>query len=53
MVLRRTAIGPIRLDRLPRGKARRLKIEELERLRAASRKVDMRNPKSETAQPTT
>jgi 23S rRNA pseudouridine2605 synthase len=36
MVLRRTAIGVVRLDRLPRGKARRLKVEELERLRAAS-----------------
>jgi 23S rRNA pseudouridine2605 synthase len=36
MVLRRTAIGPVRLDRLPRGKARRLKGEELERLRRAA-----------------
>lgn len=53
MVLRRIAIGPIRLDRLPRGKARRLKIEELERLRAASRKSENRNPKSEIAKPTT
>jgi 23S rRNA pseudouridine2605 synthase len=34
--LRRVAIGPIRLDRLPRGKARRLKPEEVERLRAVS-----------------
>lgn len=36
MVLRRIAIGPVHLDRLRRGKARRLKVEELERLRRAS-----------------
>jgi len=36
MVLRRVAIGPIRLDHLRRGKARRLKVEELERLRASA-----------------
>lgn len=36
MVLRRIAIGPVRLDKLRRGKARRLKVEELERLRAAA-----------------
>ncbi|HTU90669.1 MAG TPA: pseudouridine synthase [Gemmataceae bacterium] len=34
MVLRRIAIGPVRLDKLRRGKARRLKVEELQRLRA-------------------
>jgi 23S rRNA pseudouridine2605 synthase len=34
MVLRRIAIGPVRLDKLRRGKSRRLKLEELERLRA-------------------
>jgi 23S rRNA pseudouridine2605 synthase len=34
--LRRTAIGPVRLDRLPRGKARRLRGEELARLRRAA-----------------
>ena len=33
MVLRRIAIGPVHLDKLRRGKARRLKVEELERLR--------------------
>jgi 23S rRNA pseudouridine2605 synthase len=33
MRLRRVAIGPVRLDRLPPGKARRLKPEELARLR--------------------
>src|SRR5579885_442634 len=34
LVLRRIAIGPVRLDKLRRGKARRLKIEELQRLQA-------------------
>jgi 23S rRNA pseudouridine2605 synthase len=33
MRLRRIAIGPVRLDKLPRGKARRLSLEELESLR--------------------
>jgi 23S rRNA pseudouridine2605 synthase len=56
MVLRRTAIGPVRLDRLPRGKARRLKVEELERLRRASeprRKSEGKEPRTETTRPTT
>jgi 23S rRNA pseudouridine2605 synthase len=35
LVLRRIAIGPVRLDKLRRGKARRLKVEELQRLHAA------------------
>jgi 23S rRNA pseudouridine2605 synthase len=34
LVLRRIAIGPVRLDKLRRGKARRLKVEELQRLQA-------------------
>ena len=34
--LRRVAIGPLRLDRLPSGKSRRLKPEEEERLRRAA-----------------
>lgn len=34
--LRRTAIGPIELDRLPKGKSRKLKPEELQRLIQAS-----------------
>jgi len=34
--LRRVAIGPVRLDRLPPGKSRRLKPEEEERLRRAA-----------------
>src|SRR5947209_9363518 len=34
--LRRVAVGPIRLDRLPAGKSRRLKPEEEERLRRAA-----------------
>jgi 23S rRNA pseudouridine2605 synthase len=33
MRLRRTAIGPVRLDRLPPGKARRMKLDELASLR--------------------
>jgi 23S rRNA pseudouridine2605 synthase len=33
LTLRRIAIGPVRLDKLRRGKARRLKVEELQRLR--------------------
>jgi 23S rRNA pseudouridine2605 synthase len=53
MVLRRTAIGPVRLDRLPRGKARRLKGEELERLRrAVARHSEKRTPKSAPTGPT-
>jgi 23S rRNA pseudouridine2605 synthase len=42
MRLRRVAIGPIRLDRLPRGKARRLKVEELARLRQATQRASRR-----------
>ena len=34
--LRRVAVGPIKLDRLPSGKSRRLKPEEEERLRRAA-----------------
>jgi 23S rRNA pseudouridine2605 synthase len=52
MVLRRIAIGPVRLDKLRRGKARRLKVEELEHLRAAARKSEKRTPKSEISGPT-
>jgi 23S rRNA pseudouridine2605 synthase len=37
MRLRRIAIGPVLLDRLPRGKARRLSGPELEALRKAAR----------------
>src|SRR5437660_279353 len=35
--LKRVSIGPLRLDRLPRGKARRVKPDELTRLRRAAR----------------
>jgi 23S rRNA pseudouridine2605 synthase len=51
MVLRRVAIGPVRLDKLRRGKARRLKKEELQRLRAATnrqRETPGRRAKSPT-----
>ena len=34
MRLRRVAIGPVRLDRLPRGKSRKLSLAELNQLRA-------------------
>jgi 23S rRNA pseudouridine2605 synthase len=34
--LRRTALGPIKLDRLPKGKARRLQPEEVARLKAVA-----------------
>jgi 23S rRNA pseudouridine2605 synthase len=40
--LRRVAIGPIRLDRLPKGKSRRLKPEEVERLRAVAERAPRR-----------
>jgi 23S rRNA pseudouridine2605 synthase len=54
MVLRRIAIGPVRLDRLRRGKARRLSLEELQRLqRVATRKSETKTPHTETAKPTT
>jgi len=36
--LQRIAIGPVQLDRLPKGKSRRLKLEELQALREACRK---------------
>ena len=35
MRLRRVAIGPVRLDRLPKGKSRRLALAEIEALRTA------------------
>jgi 23S rRNA pseudouridine2605 synthase len=50
MRLRRIAIGPVRLDRLPPGKARRLKPDELTRLRRATQprpRTDTRTPKAE------
>ena len=43
--LRRVAVGPIKLDRLPSGKSRRLKAEELERLRAAAQRSGRREQK--------
>ncbi len=36
MRLRRTAIGPVRLDRLPKGKSRKLALPEIEALRKAA-----------------
>lgn len=49
LVLRRIAIGPVCLDKLRRGKARRLTLEELERLRAAARRSETRTTKSPIA----
>ena len=43
--LRRVAIGPVRLDRLPPGKSRRLKPEEEERLRRAAMRPRRREQK--------
>jgi 23S rRNA pseudouridine2605 synthase len=40
LTLRRVAIGPVKLDRLPRGKARRLAANELRELRRAVEKPD-------------
>ena len=37
--LRRTAIGPVQLDRLPKGKARKLSLEELQELRKMVRRA--------------
>jgi 23S rRNA pseudouridine2605 synthase len=42
--LRRTAIGPVRLSRLPAGRSRPLRREELDRLRRAAE----RTPRRET-----
>jgi 16S rRNA U516 pseudouridylate synthase RsuA-like enzyme len=47
MVLRRIAIGPVRLDKLRRGKSRRLKLEELERLRALKTKMNHRGTETQ------
>jgi 23S rRNA pseudouridine2605 synthase len=44
MRLRRVAIGPIRLDRLPAGKSRRLRHEEVEELKHAATRLERRRP---------
>jgi 23S rRNA pseudouridine2605 synthase len=53
MRLRRVAIGPVRLDRLPSGKARRLKPEELARLRRIAERSERaeRSPSGREASP--
>jgi 23S rRNA pseudouridine2605 synthase len=38
MRLRRVAIGPVRLDRLPKGKSRKLALAEIEALRKVAAK---------------
>jgi 23S rRNA pseudouridine2605 synthase len=40
--LRRVAIGPVQLDKLPKGKSRRLSLPELESLRQAVERARMR-----------
>jgi 23S rRNA pseudouridine2605 synthase len=47
MRLKRTALGPIRLDRLPRGKSRKLKPDEVEALRRACERRPRRKPEPE------
>jgi 23S rRNA pseudouridine2605 synthase len=52
MRLKRTALGPITLDRLPKGKSRKLKPDEVERLRRATqRKPRPGIPSEEQAEP--
>jgi 23S rRNA pseudouridine2605 synthase len=48
MRLKRTAIGPITLDRLPKGKSRKLKPAEVERLRAATHRKPRTNAPAES-----
>ncbi len=42
MRLKRVALGPVKLDRLPRGKARRLRPEEVVRLRGIAQRAPRR-----------
>ena len=44
LTLRRIAIGPVQLDRLPRGKARRLSGQELRELRRSVERIDQTTP---------
>jgi len=44
MRLRRIAIGPIQLDRLPKGKSRKLALAEIEALRKATQKRENLKP---------
>jgi 23S rRNA pseudouridine2605 synthase len=46
MRLKRVALGPIKLDRLPRGKSRKLKPEEVQRLRHACQRKSRPRPPS-------
>jgi 23S rRNA pseudouridine2605 synthase len=47
MRLKRIAIGPVKLDRLPTGKARRLTVAEITALRQASEPKKRREPSPE------
>jgi 23S rRNA pseudouridine2605 synthase len=47
MRLKRTMLGPIKLDRLPKGKCRKLRTEEVERLRHATERKPRPKPEPE------
>jgi 23S rRNA pseudouridine2605 synthase len=49
MRLRRVSLGPVRLDRLPSGKARKLSKLELAALRRAAKRKDRSTPEGEDA----
>jgi 23S rRNA pseudouridine2605 synthase len=49
LTLKREAIGPVQLDRLPKGKARRLSGAELEALRQSARRRPKTSTESEAA----
>jgi len=48
--LKRVALGPVQLDRLPRGKARRLRPAEVDRLRRAAARGPRNDEKSRSPQ---
>ena len=49
MRLRRIAIGPVQLDKLPKGKSRKLSLAELEALRHSAAKAGTETPRKEEA----
>jgi len=51
MRLRRVAIGPVRLDRLPKGKSRKLALPEIEALRKVAAKRQVQPAVSDPANP--
>jgi 23S rRNA pseudouridine2605 synthase len=50
LILRRLAIGPLRLDRLPKGKCRKLKLPEIEMLHSLVQRRGKPTPEEEAAQ---